>query len=385
MYSFLNLIADYQNNNQFSGQIVIAQNGQIIYRYCDGYADIALKKPFATQQVFPIAAITKQFMAALILKLCEDGKLELNQPIITYLNANHEVWDGDVPKWAYEITIHHLLSNSSGLVNYIMEAIFDPKYWLNINDSDGHNVARCILNKIKDSPLLFTPGSEFGYCDTNYLLLDIIARQLIDIDLHDWFRLNLFTKFAMHDTIWPKLSDELAYIRDIYCDDKLPKRYSAMYCDVKSKPRLECDHGFNVPCAGAGSMFSTVDDLIIWNDVLHNEKFINAKSLQLMRDIHVGSKDSYLGAVSYGYGLMIDYIGEQVIYSHSGHFKGIRTHLSYNVQNKISIVILANLGPSYEQDFAAVGAQDQEQLNLVTQLHREIIKSELNKHHRVDE
>lgn len=375
MYALQQLIADYQNNNQFSGQLAVAKEGNIIYRYSDGYADLTLQRPFANKQVFPIAAITKQFMAAMILKLCEDGKLELDQPIITYLPANHEIWDGHVPKWATEITLHHLLSNSSGLVNYIMEAIFDPKYWRSINDSDGHNVARCILNKVKDSPLLFTPGSEFGYCDTNYLLLDLIARQLIGVDLHDWFRINVFNQFAMHDTTWPKLSDELAYIRDIYCNESLPKRYTAMYRDVKSTPYLEFDHGFNVPCAGAGGMFSTLEDLLIWNEVLHNEKFINAKSLQLMRDIHIGSKDSYLGTVSYGYGLMVDYIGEYAIYSHSGHFKGIRTHLSYDVQNKISIVILANLGPSYEQDFATVEAQDREQLNLVTQLHREIIKS----------
>ena len=117
------LIQNYSAHHQFSGQIVIARDKDVIYEYTAGYSDYQQQLPFSNQQTFPIASITKQFTAAAILKLMECGKIRLDSPLSSYLNPNNALWQGNIPHWADRITIHHLLSNSSGLSNYLLDAI----------------------------------------------------------------------------------------------------------------------------------------------------------------------------------------------------------------------------------------------------------------------
>ena len=367
------IIEQYQQNNQFSGQIVIARKNAIIHSYITGFADFASKKPFSQPQIFPVASLTKQFMAVAILKLVAAGKIELHKPISQYLVERHEIWDGAMPQWANEITIHQLLSNSSGLVNYVMEAIFHPDEWRDLDDANGCNIVRQIVGKIKSMPLLFTPGSQFGYSNTNYLLLGEIAGAFLS-DLTVWFKQEIFQPLKMNDTTWPALDDELAYVRNIYTRDDLPKRYTSNYHQIETVPELVTSHGFNVPCSGAGGMFSTAHDLLIWNSALYNGKVIDNEQLLQMTTIHQQIEDDpSLGKVAYGYGLMIDEIGGYKIYRHSGHFSGIRTQLSYDPRNQISIILLTNISPSYAQDFSLVALQDKEQVDLVSQLHLAVI------------
>ncbi len=375
MKQLLDIINQYQQQNQFSGQIIVARKKNIVYSYTAGYADFANKQQFSEQTIFPIASISKQFMATVILKLIESRQIDIEDPISAHLKVDHKIWSGNMPLWANNITIHQLLANCSGLVNYVMEAIFHPDAWQEMDNANGQDITRLIVEKINFMPLLFVPGSQFAYSNTNYLLLGEIAQEVIKSQsLPTWVQNNIFNPLEMTKTIWPDLEQELAYIRNIYAQTNLPKRYTTNYHDVTSEPELVVSHGFNVPCGGAGSMFSTAKDLLTWNNALYSGKIISTILLQQMTTVHQHiDNDPSLGKVSYGYGIMIDKIEGQTIYRHSGHFNGIRTQLSYDPNNEISVVLLTNFSPSYAQDFSFVSMQDKEQVDLVSQLHLAIL------------
>lgn len=374
--NLLDIVYLYRKNNFFSGHIVIAKDGEVIFNYVDGFSNFENKANFIDNQLFHIASITKQFLSMLIMKLNEDNKLCLNDPISSYLNSSHSIWGGSLPDWANQITISNLLSNSSGIVNYIMDAILHPELWSDLYEANHYDIKKLILNKIKNMPLEFSPGSNFAYSNTNYMLLELIAIELINqFDLKQWFEENVFRPLNMQNTIWLTTEEELFLIKNIYSNIDLPKRYTILYHDTINEPKIVNSHGLNLPLGGAGCMLSSINDLLIWNNVLYSGELISDKSLKIMTHIHYGSEnDPSLGKVFYGYGLMIDNIDNKTIYRHSGHLNGVRSHLSYDQNNNYSIVMLSNMSPSYEQDFDKINLQDKEQFDLISDLHKELFK-----------
>ena len=120
MKEIAHLLNKYISINPFSGQIMVARQNKIIDKLEYGYKDFETKAHFLEQQLFPIASITKQFTTVGILYHVDRGVMELNQTLNYYLPINHSLWQGSMPEWATQITIHHLLTNSSGLPNYYL-------------------------------------------------------------------------------------------------------------------------------------------------------------------------------------------------------------------------------------------------------------------------
>lgn len=368
------IVNEYIDSNPFSGQVIIAKQDEIISRFEFGYKDFATKTPFDKPQVFPIASVTKQFVAALILHLREQGNLEINKLINDYLPETHFLWQSNMPDWANDITLHHLLCHSSGIPNYYFMAIAKPDEWEFIKKLSYENIYPEIINKIKQLPLDFAPGSKFAYNDINYLLLGIILEELTpNNDLNLFFNREFFEPLGLINTTWPSLKEEMNYINNIYLSPNLPKRYIVEYQSPSQDPILVTTHRVSVPCGGGGHMTSTGEDLLKWNHALHSGRILTPSSLKLMQQIHMRTENSYyLGRLSYGYGIIIEHIDNKVIYWHPGSYTGINTCLSYDSSNQVGIAIMSNLSISDANSTEKISHPGRVLFNLAQNIHRSL-------------
>lgn len=123
-------------------------------------------------QTMPIASATKVMTASIILRLQDRGKLNVKDSVAQHLGKKSGIWKNrKVPKWAKEVTIHHLLTHTSGLPEYFMAVEIDPTKSLN-------EITRDIANFAAEKQLSFTPGSNYKYCNTNFILLGLIIEHV---------------------------------------------------------------------------------------------------------------------------------------------------------------------------------------------------------------
>ena len=177
------LFESYSYYNRFVGSVLISKDDHIIYQKSFGYATVDEHKKNTEKSIFSIASLTKSFTAVGIMKLVEDGNLTLDTPISTY-------FPDFMPDFSKEITIQHLLNNSSGIEANIGRT-----------DDNGNGLMPEetpitfdeLLEKFKDSKLKFEPGTGYDYNNFGYLLLANIIETISGQTLWNKQYLNLLT------------------------------------------------------------------------------------------------------------------------------------------------------------------------------------------------
>ncbi len=311
------IIDDFVNslekNVQFRGAVLVEENGSTILRKGYGAANKTTKNTYST--VFQIGSLTKQFTAAAILKLCEMGKINLNDPINTYISDKVErSLFNFFDKWK-NITIGNLLSHTSGIPNYTEREDYDVVC--------KHITVDDILKWARDQKLNFTPGSEFEYCNTGYTLLGIVIEKQSGISYGEFLKQHIFLPAGMHDT-------------GVYDQTYTPSPLAATgYCFDDSGERLIEDHSENIVATFSdGSVYSTVTDLAKWSKILDSEDSILTKhSFDLMKTPGLGE---------YGCGLMIDHVLKQRRVHHNGSIAGFNCEFCKYPNNRNLIIVLGN-------------------------------------------
>ncbi len=364
-------ISAFQSAHILNGSFVIKNSQGLCFREQYGFADIALEIPFSPQQQFPIASISKQFTACAILLLHEDQLLTLDASIVSYLGPKHPIWQGEMPTWAEQVTIHQLLTHSSGIVSYTNENIAD------ISDMPDNEVVPYIISYIKDKPLAFKPGEQFEYNNTGFLLLSIIIEELSpEKDMSDFFQHRIFEPLNMNNSFLPDLATERNFIQNINKIEPFPKRYIANLFEPKTSLKLVNEVHLEMPLLGGGGMISTLDDLIKWNEALYNGKILSAESLSLMTSIQIKGNHPFFGPIQYGYGFYIDNADpENVIYYHGGWLQGVRAQLSFSAKHNTSIAYLSNVSPDESQTDEEQHLQVKALSDLGLRLHRIAIQT----------
>jgi CubicO group peptidase (beta-lactamase class C family) len=299
-------------NKEASGiALLVAKEGKIIYQKGFGYADIKHKQMVTPETKFRIGSVTKQFTAAAILKLQEQGLLSVTDKLSKYIP--------DFPQ-GEEVTIHQLLNHTSGIHSYTNKPGFAGQVAKPINEDS-------LIASIKKDPYDFTPGESFMYNNSGYFILGYIIRKVTGKPYGDFFRQTFFEPLGMKNTgvhvAGASLPNEaLGY------DNQNGKYVEAL--------------NWNMSWAGAaGSLYSTVGDLLKWNEALHGGKVVNEKSLQMATTV-TPLKNGQKSSMNYGYGLaMNSYRGKKYI-GHSGGLNGFISQLVYFPEEKLSIVMFSN-------------------------------------------
>jgi CubicO group peptidase (beta-lactamase class C family) len=249
------LISAYAEYGQFNGSVLVAEKGKVIYKKGLGLADMEWNVPNQPDTKFRLGSITKQFTSMLIMQLVEQGKLKLDVPISTYLP--------DYPKKNGEIiTIHHLLTHSSGILN--MTSF--PRFFKDISRNPYSSLQ--LVNLFADSTLQFKPGERNAYSNSGYILLGYIIEKITGRSYRQVLQENIFTPLNMKNTGY---------------DDYRPllKNRARGY---EKNGRLYLNANFidmSVPYA-AGALYSTVEDLYLWDQALYGNQLLRKENMDLL-------------------------------------------------------------------------------------------------------
>lgn len=311
------LLRTYHDYGRFNGSVLVADENGILYQDGFGWANVEWEIPNEADTKFRLASITKQFTALLVMQLVEQGKLSLEVPISTYLP--------DFPKdKADQITIHQLLTHTSGIPNYTSF----PNYREVMRRP---NSPADLVRLFADSSLVFTPGERHAYSNSAYVLLGQIIEKTTGKPYEQVLQDRIFRPLKMDNT---------GYDRN---DQIIKKRASGYY--VNGRTFVNANYiDMSTPYA-AGGIYSTVEDLFLWDRALYTEQLVSRKYRDLLFEKH-----SQLGRMHYGYGwelgqMPVGNSGERLpANSHSGGINGFNTFITRIPSTQSVIVLLSNTG-----------------------------------------
>ncbi|MEY3197345.1 MAG: hypothetical protein RLZZ59_716, partial [Pseudomonadota bacterium] len=296
-----------------------------------GFFDVKTKKKLSTSQQMPIASGTKPMTAAAILLLQDRGMLNVHDTVALHFPADCGLWDESrLPHWANKTTIHHLLTHSSGLQDYVFSYYTDIK-------KTPEEIRKDIINKMSKLPLEFNPGSRAAYSNTGYLLLGMIVEKVSSKKLDEFLRDELFKPNGMNETKLVSFKEAVEY------QQGKNHTYPVRYYVTPNGENPEFDPvGAQIIFApnADGGVVSTVSDLIKWNLALHNGKILSANSYKQMTKSYYKTLPSGGYPTHIGYGMYISKMknGDE-IYHHEGRALGIRSDNGYIPNKKIHYAI----------------------------------------------
>jgi len=287
---------------RFSGTVLVAKdedrdgNATILLSKGYGLANYEFSVPNTPQTVFPIGSNTKQFTAAGIMKLQEQGKLNITDPVSWYI--------ADAPRWK-DIWIYHLLNHTSGIPSEGGFLLTDP----------GDIPLPELVNRFTDLPLTFEPGKGYTYSNNGYITLAYIIEQASGQTYDEYLRGNIFEPLGM-------MSTGQDNARDVF-----PGRASG-YTTMDGRP-IHYDLQNIHNSYGAGSLHSTTEDLVRWEQAYHTPGAI--LSAESMDEI-----------ASNNYGIVSGNLFNRTVAGHGGRNFGFISYTLYFPDEGISIMYLSN-------------------------------------------
>ena len=300
----------------FSGSILVAREAEVLWEYAHGLADREENVPNQVDTLYNLGSMNKMFTATAILQLVEQGKLSLDEPIASYLPEypNAEV--------ASQVTIHQLLTHTSGLGDVFTEAFSaDPNYYRTID---------AYLPLFVDEPLLFTPGQEFSYSNAGYVVLGMLIEKVSGQSYDDYVRLNIFEPSGMTDTQAYDIEEDIPNMATGYTTVDFFGNETGILSDNTA---LLPGRGFP-----AGGGYSTVADLFGFRNALLGYRLLTQASIELLLAGKVEVREN----VQYGYGFFdrVEAGGRMV--GHTGGAPGVCSFLSMYLDSGYTVVVLSN-------------------------------------------
>ena len=300
----------------FNGSALVAENGKVTYKGAFGMADMEWGIPNAPDTKFRLGSITKQFTAMLMLQLVEQGKIKLDGKVSDYLPEYRK----DIGE---KVTVHHLLTHTSGIPSYTGQ----PGFFENV--SRNPYKVDDFVKKYASGDLEFEPGSKYSYNNSGYFLLGAIIEKVTGKSYEQALKDNILDPAGMKNTGY----DHHGMI--------LPKRaagYNKTANGYENAPYLD----MSIPYA-AGSMYSTVEDLYLWDQALYTDKLLSAQSKELMYKPFL--EDYAYGWVVSNASFKLNDQPVQII-RHGGGINGFSTIITRFPKEKNLIVLLDNTGQS---------------------------------------
>lgn len=294
----------YVKMKQFSGSVLMAKDGKILVKKGYGMANYENDVPNTPQTKFRIGSITKQFTAMAIMQLEEKGLLKVEDTLTKYI-PNYP--NGE------KITIHHLLTHTSGILTVDRIPAFMGSEML------PWPVERTI-DLIKDEPLDFAPGEKFRYNNSGYILLGYIIEKVSGKTYPEYIKENIFKVLNMKDSG--------------YVDHDTVLKNRASGYNVTDEGLINATYLVINNQSAAGALYSTLEDLYIWDRALYTEELVSKGTL---KKIYTPYKNNY------GYGVYIDELFKHKRIFHTGTNKGFRAQIARFPEDDACIITLSNI------------------------------------------
>jgi CubicO group peptidase (beta-lactamase class C family) len=324
------------HNQQFNGNVLIAEKGHIIYEKSFGIADFSTNRKNTKKSTFPIASITKSFTAVAILQLSEKGKLRIDDPVVNHL-----------PGFPYpSLTIRHLLSHTSGLPSY--DNLFNN---LRRSNPDTIFSNKDILPGYAELKwtLLYQPGSDGNYDNVNYIFLALIIEKVSGSTYRDYIKKNILDRAGMKDTRLAEYNDHYtpAETNNLSIKYYYPHLYSDSCVMADTVPFIKNYwRGYNFK--GFGEMISTAEDLLKYDKAIYSGILLKpATSREMFTPVKLTNGTLNPGnrnGSSFGLGWIVntDTTHGKVVRG-SGGAIGLRASMVRNITKHQTIIIFDNM------------------------------------------
>lgn len=288
--------------------VEIIRHGKCVKRAGYGFANLEWKTSVTPRTVFEIGSVTKQFTAAGILLLAQDGKLSVDDPVSRHLKNTPESWKN--------ITLRHLLTHTSGIKNY--------------TELDGFELRRRLtqaqfIQQMGAYPLNFQPGEKWAYCNSAFSLLGYVIENVSGTNYWDFMRERIFAPLGMNSTT---NRDPRGII---------PLR-AAGYETNKSGAYINRDYDLTDIFA-AGAIVSTVDDLAKWNASLDSQQLLTAATeKEMWTPVRLNDGKTH----PYGFGWFLSPLQGHENIGHSGSTSGFSASIQRFPDDGLAVIVLTN-------------------------------------------
>jgi CubicO group peptidase (beta-lactamase class C family) len=290
--------------------IAVARDGKLIFSKGYGMANLEHSVPVAPETVFHIDSISKNILAAVVLKLVEQGKLSLDDDIRKYVP--------DAPVNGKLVTIRQLLSHTSGIYSFTSLP--------NASDNERLDFShKQVLALVKDKPFDFEPGTRWRYDNTGFFLAGMAVESVTKQDYAAYLRENVFKPLGMNATS--------------LCDARMIVPHLASGYETEKDSLVNAEFlSWKLPWA-AGAVCATAEDLVKWQSALENGAFISRQSLELMR---APTRLSDGTMVDYGLGTRRGSLDGHTFFGHTGSGGGFRNVIEAFPADHLIIAVLIN-------------------------------------------
>ena len=293
--------------HQFNGSVIVSKNDKIVFSAGYGMANFEHSIPNSPITKFRIGSITKQFTAMAVLVLQEQDKLSTSDPISKHLE--------DVPDTWQPITIHHLLTHTSGIPSFTGMSDYGPKMML-------PQTVEQMVERFRDKPLDFPPGSKYRYSNSGYYLLGAIIESASGESFASYLRSAVLDPLELNDTGYETFAAVLPHRATGY------ERFGD---SIRHAPFLDMSQPYS-----AGALYSTVDDLVRWDNALRAKKLLSERGYEAY---YRPEKDDY----AYGWKVTTEN-GRKTI-SHGGGINGFGSYILRVPEESLCVVVISNVMP----------------------------------------
>lgn len=304
-------VSAYIEKTGFNGVVLVGKENKTLFKKAYGFRHLETRDKLTTDDRFQIGSNTKQFVAAALLKLQEQGLISLEKSVVEYLPQ----YKNRIPA---EITIRDILNHTSGITNYTAHKEFwesiDPEKILTLDD---------LIEFTLQYPLDFEPRSKWNYSNSGYIIAGKIIEEVTGESWDKFIENTFLVPLNMKNTGYAERFETVSNVYPHYKD---------------STGKIVLYEGFNLSWAlSAGAMFSTVDDLFKWSEIYSNSTLLTDAS---RADMQKPFKDNY------GLGLMIMPFGKDVLVGHDGKTPGFTSSLFYLKNAQLTVIKLDNINGS---------------------------------------
>ncbi|MDL2228097.1 beta-lactamase family protein [Odoribacter sp. OttesenSCG-928-L07] len=307
-------LSRYSKMTGFNGVVMIVKNGDLIYNKAFGYANSGRNKiPLSTEMPFQLASVSKQFTAAAIMKLKQDGLLDYNDNVSKY-----------IPEFPYnDVTIKQLLNHTGGMFNYmyLLENQWDCEEKFATNDTLIKMISK------SEMPLYFTPGKRFDYSNTGYAVLASVVEHISNKPFSDFMNDHFFNPLGMKNT---------------YVSTGTNITENSVNGFFRYRRGLApIEYTVHDGIVGDKGVYSTSWDMYKWDKSLYNNKILSEEVLEEAFNPTIIGKRK---VVPYGYGFRLkEEDGQKVVY-HNGVWEGFRINYYRYPETESTILVMNNCG-----------------------------------------
>jgi CubicO group peptidase (beta-lactamase class C family) len=300
--------------------ILVIYQGQVRKAQGYGFANVELRVPASADTVYQSGSTGKQFTAAGVLLLAEEGKLSLNERISNYFPNAPSGWHG--------ITVRQLLTHTSGIRDYEDSPYVDLR-----KDYDEEALLKIMMRL----PIDFEPGSQWSYSNSGYLILGLLTSKLTGMHWSEFQAQRLFKPLGMTTT------------RVISESDIVSNRAAGYELNDRGELKNQQWVSPSLNRCADGSLYYTIKDLAAWDAALRKRRFLKASSLDAwVRPVSLTNGAEY----QYGFGWFVNEQRGQRLLEHGGSWQGFRTAIARYVDEGLTVAVLTNLSSAEPETMA---------------------------------